>query len=97
MNTIKWLEKWFSSNCDEDWEHENPIIIQSTANPGWSIEMNLRETALEHLNIEYSLTELSEEHWYGYSVKDAKFKASGDPTKLLFLLDLFKKIAEENS
>lgn len=97
MEITKWLENWFSSHCDGDWEHENPLIIQSTSNPGWSIIINLNDTSLQDLNIEYSLIETSETEWHGYSLKNGRFNAAGDPTKLLFLLELFKKIVEENS
>jgi len=97
MEIIKWLENWFSSHCNGDWEHENPLIIQSTSNPGWSIIINLSETYLQDLDIEYFLIETSETEWYGYSIKNEQFKAAGDPTKLHFLLELFKKIVEDNS
>lgn len=97
MEIVKWLENWFKSNCDGDWEHDNPLIIQSTSNPGWSIKISLNDTPLESLDIDCPLTENSEEDWYFYFIKNGMFSAAGDPTKLLFLLELFKGIIEENS
>lgn len=96
MNAIKWLEDWFKSNCDGDWEHENLINIQSTSNPGWSIEIDLNYTLLESLDIDCPLIEKSEEDWYFYTLKNGVFSAAGDTTKLLFLIEIFKKIVEEN-
>lgn len=97
MDIIKWLEDWFKSNCDDDWEHSYGVKIETIDNPGWSIKIDLVETSLENLNIEYSLIESSETEWYGYSVKNGVFFAAGDPTKLLFLLEIFKKIVKENT
>ncbi|EKB58756.1 immunity 53 family protein [Bergeyella zoohelcum] len=97
MEIIKWIENWYVSQCDGDWEHSYGIIIETIDNPGWSITIDLLETSIEKLFIEYSLTELSENNWYGYSVNQGQFKAVGDPTKLFFLLNLFKKIVETNS
>lgn len=96
METIKWIEVWFASHCNGDWEHSFGVKIETIDNPGWHITIDLAETSLENLSIEYSLSETSEKDWYGYSIKDGKFKASGDSTKLLFLLNLFRKIVEEN-
>ncbi|MDR2206285.1 MAG: immunity 53 family protein [Flavobacteriaceae bacterium] len=92
MEIIKWIEDWFASHCDGDWEHSYGIKIKTIDNPGWHIEIDLEDTPLENLSIDYSLTEFSETDWYGYSVKDGKFKASGDITKLSYLLEIFRNM-----
>ena len=97
MDAIKWLENWFKSNCDGDWEHENPLSIYSTSNPGWSIKIYLNYTPLESLDVDCPLIENSEEDWYFYSIKNGVFAAAGDLTKLVFLLEVFKGIVEGNS
>ena len=97
MQTIEWIINWFSSHCDGDWEHENQIQIYTTSNPGWTVIINLRDTQLEHLSMNQESFEKSELDWYFVSIKDKKFKASGDLQKLSFLLERFKKIAELNS
>lgn len=95
MHTIlEWLVKWFDSNCDGDWEHENGIKIYTVSNPGWFISIGLRDTPLENKVIESELVEKSDDDWYFYGIKDAKFEASGDTTKLMFLLAKFKELAE---
>lgn len=97
MTEIKWLIKWFESHCNDDWEHENQIQIFTTDNPGWTVVIDLQNTVLEKLNIDYVVTEKNNTDWFGYSIKDGKFKGSGDLNKLELLLKTFKEIAENNS
>lgn len=95
MDIVKWLESWYKLNCDGDWEHSYGVKIETIDNPGWSVKIDLVNTLLENVHIEYSLIESSETDWYGYSIKNSTFNAAGDPTKLLFLIELFKSIVEE--
>ena len=54
----------------------------------------MQNTNLEHLEIENDIVEVSEHDWYFFDVKDKKITASGDLTKLAFLLTKFKEIVE---
>jgi Immunity protein 53 len=89
---IEWLQEWYKQQCNGDWEHEYGIIIKTIDNPGWSVEIELKNTKLENLLIPYTLTEKSENDWMGFSVKDNTFTGAGDPGKLLAILELFKSI-----
>jgi hypothetical protein len=33
-NNLQWLQKWFESQCDGDWEHEFGITFKTVDNPG---------------------------------------------------------------
>jgi hypothetical protein len=97
METItKWIERWYASQCDGDWEHEYGVKIESLDNPGWSVKIDLKFTELEEMNLEYQLFEKDENDWYGFSVKDSVYHGAGDPGKLEFLLGIFKELAESN-
>lgn len=96
MESINWIEKWFSSQCDGGWEHSYSIKIESLDNPGWSITIDIAETELQDLNIPYKLVETSENDWYGIKLENQVFEASGDPMKLNFLLNEFRKMVEKN-
>ena len=101
---IEWLEEWFRSMCDRDWEQENQVVvkfvIQSTGNPGWLIEVDLSETLLEGATFEMDTIDNSGEwgsgndDWWFVKVKDNKFKAAGDPGKLAMLLAKLRKSLE---
>lgn len=94
MNSINWLTGWFQKNCDGDWEHENQIQIYTVDNPGWVVRIDLKETPLEGVEIEYKFVEHSENDWYGFSVKNSVYDAGGDLSKLEFLITSFREIVE---
>ncbi|MBO6518368.1 MAG: immunity 53 family protein [Bacteroidia bacterium] len=94
MQTIEWISSWFQSQCDDDWEHENQIIIETTSNPGWYIVIDLTDTECENLVLKADLVERDENDWYFYDFENAKFTGAGDLMKLEFLLDEFRKVVE---
>ncbi len=91
-NIINWLNNWFASNSDGDWEHENQISIYTVDNPGWCIRIDLRDTPLENLKIEVPLVDKGPNNWYGITVKNGVFQGVGDLSKLSFLILQFKKL-----
>lgn len=96
MEILNWIEKWYISNCDGDWEHSYGVKINTIDNPGWEINIDLSETDFEKVEMPYSLNEKNDKDWYGISVKDGIYSAAGDPTKLRFLLEKFKEFIEGN-
>jgi hypothetical protein len=90
---FKWIQNWYLSQCDGDWEHEYGIKIDTLDNPGWYIKIDI--VKLEYnKNIKNIFIEKSDDDWFSYEINDNCFKASGDPNKLEFLLQLFKKFVE---
>ena len=96
-NLIKWLSKWFDSQCDGSWEHSNRLIIESIDNPGWNIQIDLQDTELENLEIKWTLVENNENDWYGFKVQNSRFSASGDTSKLELLITKFKELQSEKA
>jgi len=94
QSTLEWLQAWYHQQCDGDWEHGFGIHITTLDNPGWSVSININETELEGLEIEYKLEERLESDWYGIAAKKGKFDACGDPSKLELLLETFRQIVE---
>lgn len=108
MDILDWIQDWYQSQCDGDWEHDYGVKVATLDNPGWTIEIDLEGTVLEDLQIEYKLVEGTETYvdvfgaiqsadWYGFSIKDKQYNACGDPTKLRFLLEEFRRLAQEHS
>lgn len=92
---LTWLQNWYATHCDGEWEEENGVAITTVDNPGWWVKIDLHDTPLEHQPREYEFVENSESDWYAISVEDGIFDAAGDPSKLLFLLQTFRKWVEE--
>ncbi|HXD93130.1 MAG TPA: immunity 53 family protein [Bacteroidia bacterium] len=96
MEVLKWIQNWYQSNCNGDWEHTYGISITTIDNPGWTVIINLQETRLENLSLDSGLIEKNENDWFIYEIENSTFIGNGDPTKLIFLLEKFKEIAENN-
>ena len=41
------LQDWYLAQCDEDWEHSYGVKIDTLDNPGWLIDVDLKDTSLE--------------------------------------------------
>lgn len=96
-NIFIWIMKWYEKNCDGDWEHSFRITIETLDNPGWSVKIDLDGTTFPQIDNPWKMIERTEKDWYGYSISDDQFSASGDPTKLPFLVDIFRQFSESDT
>lgn len=46
---LSWLMQWYLAQCDEDWEHQYGVNIDTLDNPGWSLKVDLQDTILHGL------------------------------------------------
>lgn len=93
---IEWLEKWYANHCNDSWEHDNGILIETIDNPGWCVSIDITGTILDGLEIPYSIREISENDWIGYSVLNNVFKGVGDAGKLNAIIKIFKEIYDSS-
>jgi len=90
---LEWLQSWYTSQCDGDWEHQQGITIATLDNPGWSVEISLEGTVLaDRLSIAGE-QHFSEDNWLVYEIKDLKFQGFCGPRNLSQLLDVFRTAA----
>ena len=94
MSALNWLTSWYEEQCDGSWEHEFGIKIVSLDNPGWSITIDTSATHCVLEDTEWQLEERDDDDWYGYRVTNGAYDAAGDPTKLTFLLTVFRELLE---
>jgi len=94
MDILAWLQQWYASKCDGEWEFREGIKLLSTSNPGWSVEINVSDTILEDSYIPSKYVKKTSDDWYSFVLEDALFTGSGDPTKLEFILTAFKDLLE---
>ncbi len=92
-NTLSWLQAWYFRHCDGEWEHGCGVEIGTIDNPGWGVDIDLRDTELEGLIIEPVEIERSDTDWMVFWVKDRKFSGRGGPSNLLEILETFRAIA----
>jgi hypothetical protein len=86
---LQGLQQWFAAECNGDWEHSYGIVIETTDNPGWSVEVDLDETPLACAGRPPVKQHISEQDWLHIEITDAKFRGAGDPTKLVIILAAF--------
>jgi hypothetical protein len=46
MDLLEWLQGWYRSQCNGDWEHCYELVIETLDNPGWSISIPLEGTSV---------------------------------------------------
>ncbi|MDR6197224.1 hypothetical protein QE357_004336 [Siphonobacter sp. BAB-5404] len=97
INILQWLQEWYQSQCNGDWEHQYGISINTLDNLGWDLKIDIYNTELEGLEIDYQVVEVNENDWYGFKADRYKYEAFGDPTKLETLIKKFKEIVESIS
>lgn len=66
---LEWLMNWYVRKCNNDWEHSFGVKIDTLDNPGWTVEIDLRETCLEGCPFESKHGEIAcdldewQKHW----------------------------------
>jgi len=90
MDAIKYLQEWFCSQCNGDWEHNYGISISTIDNPGWSLKINLTDTDLYDRKFqEVSFFVQEKAQWYQCKVKAGFFEAACDPRSLSTVILIF--------
>lgn len=91
---LEWLQKWYNSQCDGDWEHEYGIDIKTVDNPGWYIKINLIGTECENCNFTPVRFNKDAINWYYCLLRNNTFEASCGPSYLTEILLIFRKWVE---
>ncbi len=95
------LQNWYAAQCDGDWEHQYGVKIDTLDNPGWSVNIDLRDTPLdgrpfppiaEGIDAD---REPQSPRWLDCRVEGGIWRGFGDETKLAVLLQTFLDWARE--
>lgn len=89
-NLLNWIQNWYTSQCDGAWEEYYGIKISTVSNPGWAINIDLTETALEGISFSPVKIDRSEHDWVHCRVENDRFVGHCGPLNLVELLDLFR-------
>jgi hypothetical protein len=76
------LQHWYARQCNGDWEHSYGVTIDTLDNPGWSLRVDLTETAIEGTVAGWSKVERSEHNWVHWRIVDGRYEAFCGPTNL---------------
>ena len=102
MDELKEIQNWYHSQCNDNWEHEFGVSIETLDNPGWSVKIDLAGTELENINYrEYSYgmeeVDSTDNNWLVTKKENMQFVGYGGPNKLIEILSVFIKWAKLNA
>ena len=89
MNGLTLLEKWYSSQCNGEWEHTYGVEIDTLDNPGWVVKIDLRGTKADGRALERAKIERTENDWIQYWVENRQFHAACGPLNLSEAIQTF--------
>ena len=94
------LCKWYTSQCQNDWQHHYGIDIKTTDNPGWLVKIDLKGSQLEGKNFDIkSQGDFSENNptppWIQCRVEENVFIGAGDSTQLDEIIRVFLSWGEK--
>ncbi|WP_327358493.1 immunity 53 family protein [Streptomyces sp. NBC_01304] len=93
-HSFDWLQRWYTEQCDGDWEHSWGIKIGPLDNPGWTVAIDLEKTSLEDRDYSAESVRRSETDWIFTRVQERRFEASCGPGNLTEVLTMFRLWAE---
>ncbi len=97
MDVSRWLQSWYSAQCDGDWEHQHGVKIGTLDNPGWSLDVDLVGTALEGRAFSEVKQDRSEQDWIYCALREGRFYGRGGALNLTELIEVFRAWAEADS
>jgi hypothetical protein len=95
MDTLRELQSWYLSQCNDDWEHTYGVSVGTLDNPGWSLTIDLTGTKLSGKAFEgrrYGVDDKAHpigNDWLHCKVERNKFVAHGGPEKLEEMINVF--------
>ena len=96
MSDLEWLEDWYASHCNGDWEHQFGVQIETFDNPAWGLRLELEGTSHEGISRAWEQLERTEDDWIHWSVNLNRFIAYGGPRNLQELLALARSFLESD-
>lgn len=89
------LIAWYQSHCDDSWEHQHGVRLETLDNPGWLLTVDLIHTELEghrmapiQEGINPAGTPLAP-RWLHCYVSGNQFRGACDPTQVARLFRAF--------
>lgn len=91
---LTWLQAWYGSQCNGDWEHGYGVEIGTLDNPGWRVSINVSGTALEGKPRKRVKVDRGEHDWCHTWVEEGAFQAACGPLNLGEALHAFRVWAQ---
>jgi hypothetical protein len=94
-DALEWLQQWYLSHCNRDWEHQYGISIENLDNPGWHLTVDLVGTELQWREFQELAIERTSEDWVRCKITGTrdvpKFEAHGGALNLSEMIEIFRR------
>jgi hypothetical protein len=87
---LTWLQGWYVTQCDGEWEHEYGMSIETLDNPGWFLKIDLQATAMDGRTFPQHEVHRSEHDWLIARVVDSRFEVACGPLNLSEAIHQFR-------
>lgn len=95
LSSLTWLQGWYMSNCDGDWEHGYGVAIETLDNPGWMVRLELTGTPLDGRTFERFEYQRDEHDWLQMWLEDGALRVACGPLNLSEGLFRFREWAQQ--
>jgi len=95
QSSLTWLQAWYMSNCDGDWEHGCGISIETLDNPGWRVRLELTGTSLDGRAFDRFEHQRDEHDWLRMWLEDGALHFACGPLNLSEALFRFREWAQQ--
>jgi hypothetical protein len=92
---LTWLQGWYATQCNGDWEHEYGVSIETLDNPGWFLKIDLRGTSMGGLTFPRNEVHRGEHDWFIAGLVDDRFEVACGPLNLGEAIHQFRLWAAE--
>jgi hypothetical protein len=90
IEILEWLQRWYASMTNGDWEHQKGISISTIDNPGWLVVIDLAESQTNCKPFHRIEVERSDTDWLHCWVNQNQFNIACGPTNLSESLEMFR-------
>jgi hypothetical protein len=97
MNPVEFLQSWYQTQTNGEWERVRGVTIETLDTPGWMVTIDLAGTGLDGRNMTALQNERSANDWLLCEVEENQFRGQGDSQKLLVILEIFQHWATASS
>ena len=87
--SLSTIEKWYSRQCNGEWEHSFGVSISTIDNPGWSVTIELGGTHKQDVAFDRIRLDRSDDDWIHYWAQNEKFQIRCGPLNLSEAIEIF--------
>ena len=88
------LQAWYAGRCDGSWELRYGVCITTIDDPGWRVQVDVRDTGLDIDDFVAVSIRRSDGDWLVCEIKAGRFEGVGGVGNLSEIVEVFLRWAE---